>query len=109
PRLTFPKTGTIRIETGIESSVQGGDLELEGPVAFGSTEGLTSPGADEATFEGIPLGGGQAAQATDLALKYGNAYLKAAPGLTVDKAEVVEGGVRVRGTAPDELVLGVAP
>ncbi|MBI5230722.1 MAG: hypothetical protein HY876_01005, partial [Coriobacteriales bacterium] len=46
PRLTFPKTGTIRIETGIESSVQGGDLELEGPVAFGSTEGLTSPGAD---------------------------------------------------------------
>ena len=95
-------TGSLGARVKVNGSSYGGTLE--GPVAYESGE-ITSPGATKVVAEGFPVTGDRAKQATDMLLLYLNAYLKAAPGLTVETAVVTSEGAEVTGTAPDSLSL----
>jgi hypothetical protein len=103
-RVGFPAAGTASLDAIANVNGSSYNGSLEGPVEYRSGT-ITSSGATKVTAEGFSVGGSRAAQATDMLLVYLNAYLKAAPGLTVDKAAVTADGVSVSGTAPDSLSL----
>ena len=100
----FPEagTGSLRARVKVNGSSYSGTLV--GPIAYENGT-ITSPGATKVVAEGFTVTGDRATQATDMLLLYLNAYLKAAPGLTVDSAAVTADGVEVSGTAPDSLSL----
>jgi hypothetical protein len=100
----FPSAGigSLRARVKVNGSSYGGTLQ--GPVDYKSGS-ITSPGATKVVAEGFTVTGDRAQQATEMLLLYLNAYLKAAPGLTVDTAEITMTGVDVSGTAPDSLSL----
>ena len=49
------------------------------------------------------MGGENRERAGEGILTYFNRYLGAAPGLTVEEARIVSGGLEVRGTAPERI------
>jgi hypothetical protein len=100
----FPDHGTASLRARVKVNGSSYSGTLVGPVEFknGSIESL---GATKVVAEGFPITGDRAQQATDMLLLYLNAYLKAAPGLTVDTAVVTADGVDVSGTSPDTLSL----
>ncbi|MEI7815225.1 MAG: hypothetical protein WCJ13_10625 [Coriobacteriia bacterium] len=103
-QIGFPSAGNASLSATVKLNNSAYSGTLEGPVAYtGGT--LTSPGATKVLAEGIPIGGDRATQATNMLLVYLNAYLAAAPGLTVDSADITASGVTVKGTAPDSLAL----
>ena len=102
--VTFPAAGTARLKAS--AKVQGNTYSgsLEGPAEF-ENGSITSSGATKVLAEGFPISGDRAKQATDMLLLYLNAYLDAAPGLTVYSATITADGVEVSGEAPDSITL----
>jgi hypothetical protein len=100
----FPSAGNASLDAVVKVNGSSYSGTLEGPVEYQSGA-ITSSGATKVVAEGFTVGGDRAKQATDMLLVYLNAYLKAAPGLTVNKALVTADGVSVSGTAPDSLTL----
>ena len=103
-RVGFPSAGSASLRARVKVNGSSYSGSLEGPVEFQSGS-ITSAGATKVLAEGIPVGGDRAKQATDMLLVYLNAYLEAAPGLSVNSAQITDGGVRLTGTAPDTLTL----
>jgi hypothetical protein len=100
----FPSAGTASLDAVVKLNGSSYSGTLEGPVEYQSGT-ITSTGATKVVAEGFTVSGDRATQATNMLLVYLNAYLRAAPGLKVDKAAVTADGVTVSGTAPDSLTL----
>jgi len=64
---------------------------------------IDSTGVTALSVEGIPGNDAQKAQAGGALVDYFNAYLAAAPGLTIESASIGADGVAVTGTAPDSI------
>ncbi len=64
---------------------------------------VNSTGVTALSVEGVLGNDGQKAQVGGALLDYFNAYLAAAPGLTIESASIGADGVTVTGTAPDSL------
>jgi hypothetical protein len=100
----FPDQGTASLRARVQVNGSSYSGTLVGPIAYRNGS-LESPGATKVVAEGFTITGDRAQQATDMLVLYLNAYLKAAPGLTVDTAVVTAEGVDVSGTSPDTLSL----
>lgn len=102
--LALPGPGTAQLAASVTANggTYSGAVTL--PLAF-SAGRITSTGATALTVEGINGSDGQRAQAGSALVGYFNAYLAAAPGLTIESASITADGVTVTGTAPDSLTL----
>ena len=100
----FPAAGTGSLSARVKINDSSYSGSLVGPIEYVAGR-ITSTGATEVTAEGFPVTGQRASQATELLLVYLNAYLSAAPGLSVDSAEVTSSGLTVKGTAPNAVTL----
>lgn len=103
-RVGFPSAGTASLRARVKLNGSSYSGVLEGPIEY-QAAAIASTGDAKVVAEGFPISGDRAAQATDMLLVYLNAYLSAAPGLSVDRAEVTASGVSVSGSAPDSLSL----
>jgi hypothetical protein len=104
PELLFAEGAAMTIGGRILADGRRFRAQIEGPVGFDPDSGVTSPGATEAKVEGFSANESQRSQATDLVLDYGNEYLDAAPGLSVESVTIDSDGVTVAGQAPDRLL-----
>jgi len=102
PEVGFPAAGVGTLAGSLETGGSRYDAVITAPVTWGLS-GIESPGATELTVEGFSVGGDRRRQATTALIEYLNAYVVAAPGLSVDGAEIVDGGVRVSGFAPASI------
>lgn len=75
---------------------------ISAPVSY-SNGAVRSSGPARLRVSGFDVGGARLRQAMTAVLGYVNAYVKAAPGLVVTKAEIIEGGLYVEGSAPYSL------
>lgn len=100
--VEFPDAGRVRLSGSLVADGSGYSAVAEAPVSYADGE-ITSRGLTSLTVEGFNISGGRRTQAGDGLLQYFNAYLDATPGLTVEVAEVVEGGIVVKGFAPVAL------
>jgi hypothetical protein len=102
PVVAFPAAGTGALSGRLQAGESAYSASIAGPVAYTAT-GIDSPGATELTVEGFSVGGQRRAQATEAIIAYLNLYLRAAPGLTIERAEIVDGGLHAKGSAPARL------
>ena len=102
PEASFPQPGVGSLSGKLATGGSAYDATIVGPVAYTAT-GIDSPGATSLTVEGFSVGGDRRKQASEAVIAYLNMYVRAAPGLTVQSAEIVEGGIRVKGLAPERL------
>jgi len=102
PIVELPEPGVGSLSGKLETGGSTYDAAITAPVTYGAA-GIESPGATELTVEGFSVGGDRRSQATGAVIGYLNSYVLAAPGLTVDSAEIVDGGLRVSGFAPASI------
>lgn len=100
--VAFPRQGVGSIEAKLVYDGAPYDAFASAPLTY-SAKGISSPGLTSLKVEGFSVGGSRRKQAGDALLGYLNSYLKAAPGLTVEQAQIVSGGLKVKGTAPAQL------
>ncbi len=100
--VALPTPGAASLKGRLVVGSTAYSATIEGPVTYAGGE-VNSPGATSLRVEGFNVGGSRRAQATRAVLDYLNAYLDAAPGLTIDSAEIVSEGVRVTGSAPQRI------
>ncbi len=101
-RAAFPKPGVGALGGTLSAGGSNYAAEIAGPVTYTAT-GIDSPGATSLTVEGFNVKGERRQQASDAVISYLNLYLRAAPGLTIEDARIVEDGVYVKGSAPTRL------
>jgi len=106
--VTFPRAGvaqaTARVATGPDSY----SVDMTIPLQRSAT-GIDSPGATSLSVEGFSVKGQRREQASEALVAYLNLYVRAAPGLIVERAEIVNGGLAVTGSAPVKLEHPEAP
>jgi hypothetical protein len=102
PVVAFPEAGTGSLGGRLQAADSVYSASITGPVVYTAT-GIDSSGATELTVEGFSVGGERRAQATDAVIAYLNLYVHDAPGLTVESAQIVDGGLHVKGSAPARL------
>jgi len=98
----FPAPGVGALSGTLSAGGSTYSAAIEGPLVH-TAKGIDSPGATSLTVEGFGVGGERRRQATEAMVAYLNRYLMAAPGLTVQSARILEGGLQVSGTAPASL------
>ena len=103
-RLRLDARDSLRLTVAatVDGSAYSGSITASAAFSNGS---VTSSGATAASVEGLPLNAGQRAQITGALVGYVNAYLSAAPGLTMSSAKVTADGIAVTGIAPDRIEL----
>lgn len=100
--VEFPAAGRVRLSGSLVFDGSGYSAIAEALARYSEGE-IVSPGLTALTVEGFNIGGDRKKQAGDGLLGYFNAYLDDAPGLSIESAEVVEGGVAVKGFSPVAL------
>jgi hypothetical protein len=100
--VRFPAAGQGALSCSAVINGSGYSAELAGPAGFENGQ-IVPQGQISVSVEGFGVGGERARQAVEAAFGYLNEFLAAAPGLTVESAEITAEGVRVKGTAPDVL------
>lgn len=98
----FPGPGVGSIEGELLSGGSSYGVKATAPLTY-SAKGIASPGLTSLAVEGFSIGGSRRQQAGDALVAYLNTYLRAAPGLTVERAEITTEGLRVKGSAPAAL------
>ncbi len=100
--VAIPEAGTAKLNASLTANggTYSGSVTL--PLSFSGGQ-LSSTGVTALSAEGIPGNDGQKAQVGGALVDYFNAYLAAAPGLTIESASIGADGVTVKGTAPDSL------
>lgn len=98
----FPAEGVGALSGTLTTGDSTYDARIEGPIAYLAT-GIDSPGATSLVVEGFTVGGDRRAQATEAVVAYLNTYVRAAPGLVLERAAIVQGGVSVKGSAPQRI------
>ncbi|HSK48524.1 MAG TPA: hypothetical protein VLA05_11085 [Coriobacteriia bacterium] len=101
--VDFPKENFASLSGRI--TLNGGSYQaaISAPLTFLSGQIVIAQGGAKLSVEGFSVGGERRTAALTTLSAYLNSMLAAAPGLVVEEAEVIEGSVRVRGTAPDRL------
>ncbi len=101
-RADIPAAGTghLKAAVSVNGATYSGSVTL--PLTFENGR-VRSPGVTELTVEGIPANDGQKGQVGGALVEYSNAFLAAAPRLTVQSAAITPEGVAVTGVAPDSL------
>ena len=101
--VRFPNAGEAAVSGSavINGSAYSAEIAASPTYENGS---IVAAGPIRVSVEGFGVGGDRARQAADAVLAYLNEFLDAAPGLTVDTAEITSEGVRVTGKAPDLLL-----
>ncbi len=102
PEAAFPRPGVGSLSGQLATGGSSYSATIVGPVTYAAT-GIDSPGATELTVEGFSVRGDRRTQASEAVIAYLNMYVRAAPGLTVQSAEIVQDGLRVTGSAPARL------
>jgi hypothetical protein len=102
-RASFPSAGTVELNGTLLTGGSAYQAQASAPITYSSGE-IRTTGLTSLVVEGFTIGGDRRRQAQDALLEYFNRYLDAAPGLAVDSAEAIEGGVRVVGFAPTKVV-----
>jgi hypothetical protein len=80
----------------------GYDVEATMPLEW-TAKGISSSGPVEMRAEGFGVPADRKQQAVTAIVGYLNLYVRAAPGLIVERAEIVDGGLTVTGSAPQRL------
>lgn len=107
-RLAFDDPGVVSMRGRLSAGDQSFSARLTAPATWSAT-GLSSTGITELKVSGIEPDAEQTAQASAAMVAYFNDLIRAAPGLVVRKASIVEGGVAVSGDAPDTISHPPAP
>lgn len=95
----FPEAGVTDLRLTLETGGSSYKARAEAPLAY-QNGSITSPGLTSLRVEGFGVGGSRRDQAGEGIIDYLNEFLDATPGLTVEEARIVPGGLEVRGTAP---------
>lgn len=106
-QVSFPSAGQVKLSGRIVYQGSGYSATIEAPVTYDGS--IDSPGATSLNVSGFNVSGEQRKQATSAVVDYFNGMLSAAPGLRVEQAQIVEGGVQVTGTAPVTIEQPIAP
>ena len=102
--VRFPAAGEAALSGSAVINGSGYSAEIAGPTGY-ENGAIVAQGAMRVSVEGFGVGGERGRQASDAALAYLNDFLDAAPGLSVETAEITaQGGLRVTGKAPDLLI-----
>jgi len=99
----FPSQGRASLSGTLTLNGNSYTAVIEAPAYFARDRVVLGRRDARLTVEGFSVGGARREQALRTFADYLNAMLKAAPGLTVEKAQIVEGGVRVEGLAPTKI------
>lgn len=97
--VAFPQAGVASIDARLAADNAVYSVSITLPLEH-SAKGISSSGATDLEAEGFSVGGERRRQASDALVAYLNLYLRAAPGLVVERAEILEGSVSVTGMAP---------
>ncbi len=100
--LEFPEHGMAEMNAVLFARGSRYRAQASAPLAFENGE-ITSPGLTSLRVAGFNVGGTNRERASEGIMLYLNRYLAAAPGLRVDEARVVEGGIAVKGAVPESL------
>jgi hypothetical protein len=100
--VEFPAPGVAQATGRLVAGPDSYSFEITIPLERSAT-GIDSPGATSLRVEGFSVGGERRRQASDALVAYLNMYTRAAPGLIVEQAEIVDGGLSVTGSAPAKL------
>jgi len=100
--VSFPDDGVAEMNAVLFARGSRYRAQASAPVTFENGE-ITSPGLTSLKVAGFNVTGSNREQAGEGLLLYLNNYLRAAPGLRVDEARIVEGGIEVKGSAPERL------
>lgn len=106
--VTFPSDDTARLAGVILADGSRYSAVASGPVRYVGGS-ITSTGLTALTVEGFAVGDSRRTQASEAMLDYFNAYLDAAPGLSVESARIVDGALLVTGFAPASITNPPAP
>jgi len=101
-RMAFEEPGVVSMRGRLSAGDQSFSARLTAPATWTAT-GLSSSGVTELRVSGIEPDAEQTAQASAAVVAYFNDLIRAAPGLVVRKAAIVEGGLAVSGDAPDTI------
>lgn len=100
--LAFPADGIAEMNAVLFARGSRYRAQASAPLAFENGE-ITSPGLTSLRVAGFNVGGTNRERASEGIMLYLNRYLGAAPGLRVDEARVLEGGIEVKGAVPERL------
>jgi hypothetical protein len=100
--IGFPEDGIGELDAELYARGSRYRAKATAPVTYVDGE-ITSPGLSSLRVEGFSVGGNNREMASEGIFLYLNRYLAAAPGLVVEEARIVEGGLVVTGTAPERL------
>ncbi|MDZ4169674.1 MAG: hypothetical protein U1E26_08465 [Coriobacteriia bacterium] len=100
--VTFSSPAQVELAGSILTGGSRYTAVAKGPARYAGRR-ITSTGLSALTVEGFAVGGQRRDQAGAALVEYFNAYLDAAPGLSVGSAEIVDGGVVVTGFAPASI------
>ena len=100
--LSFPSPGVAMADASVSIDGTAYSMRVTLPLVR-DAKGVHSPGATDLVAEGFTVKGARRTQATDAIVGYLNAYVNSAPGLVVQDAAIVAGGLRVTGSAPQRL------
>lgn len=107
-RLAFDDPGVVSMRGRLSAGDRSFSARLTAPASWSAT-GLSSTGVTELRVSGIEPDAEQTAQASAAVVAYFNELIRAAPGLVVREAAIVEGGLAVSGDAPDTITHPPAP
>lgn len=101
--VAFPEPGKAALSGKLYAEGSAYSVSAVVPATYQDGGIVFKPQGAELTVEGFGVGGDRKIQALDALGDYLNALLDAAPGLEIERAEIVDGGVLVEGTAPVRL------
>lgn len=100
--VSFPSAGHVRLSGAIVSGGSRYYIAAEGTASYNAGR-IESVGLSKFEAEGFDIGGARKRQAERALVQYFNAFLDAAPGLTIERAAILDGALAVEGFAPVSL------
>lgn len=100
--IGVPEPGTVEINASVTANGSTYSGSVTAPLTF-SDGRVETTGVTALSAEGIPANDAQKSQVGGALIDYFNAFLAAAPGLSIESASIGPDGVTVTGSAPDSL------
>ncbi len=102
-QVGFPEAGVAQIDATMRVDDSSYSAKALAPVVFENGRVRLSKSGAEASVEGFKLKGGQLGQLVSVTESYLNDFIAAAPGLRIESARIVNGGIEMTGTAPTRI------
>lgn len=104
PSVSFPSPGWVSVSGRLAYQGSSYAIQASAPASMHQGRLELDTGSAELVAEGFNVDGERRDQAMRMVGTYVEAFVEGAPRLRIERAEVVEGGVRVVGTAPKRLM-----